>query len=180
MYTFIYIYVYIQYICAVPIHMHIYIYMYIYTYVYRYTYIYRNIHIYIHMYVYIYINIPFTCAQETPMLPTVNIEVFCRNVCIYLCIYIYVYTHVYIYIFIYVLGGNIGVFCRKEKLGLSFSAKDPDPPKIAFFALFPDEVHPMCSKIPWNCPLVRMINYQSNLRLTRNICSGYIFRLFTI
>jgi len=50
-----------------------------------------------------------------------------------------------------------------------------DPPKIALIALFSDEVRSTCSKIPWNLPLVQMINYQSNLRFTINIFSGYIF-----
>jgi len=49
------------------------------------------------------------------------------------------------------------------------------PPKIALIALFSDEVRPMCSKIPWNFPRVQMINHQSNLSLTINPFSGYIF-----
>ena len=50
------------------------------------------------------------------------------------------------------------------------------PPKIVLIALFPDEVRPTCSKIPGKFPLVQIINHQSNLRLTINIFSRYIFQ----
>ena len=93
--------------------------------------------------------------------------------------------HIYIYTYLCVcVLHHLPVFvclCRASTLFLCIAlpvlcvVSSSIPPNIALTALFSDEVRPTCSKIPSNFPLVQMINNQSNLRLTINIFSVYIF-----
>ena len=91
--------------------------------------------------------------------------------------------HTYIYTYLCVCAlHHLPVFvclCRASTVFLCIAlpvlclVSSTIPPKIALIALFSDEVHPTCSKIPSNFPLVQIIHNQSNLSLTINILPTY-------